>query len=68
VGIGHARLNRYLTVEEYRSEVKRARRSVYSEVELCGKENRFRMICLAPVSSRTLKAYCNISRSASDGN
>jgi hypothetical protein len=68
VRIRYARLNCYLTVEEYRPEVKLALRSAYSEVELCRQENRFRMICSAPVSSRTLQAYCDICRSAGDGN
>jgi hypothetical protein len=35
VRIRYARLNWYLTVEEYRPEVKTALRSAYSEVELC---------------------------------
>jgi hypothetical protein len=35
VRIRYARLNCYLTVEEYRLEVKSALHSAYSEVELC---------------------------------
>jgi hypothetical protein len=68
VGIRHAWLDGYLTVEEYRPEVKSARCSVYGEVELRGKEDWVGVICSAPVSSRTLKAYCNVSGSAGDGN
>jgi hypothetical protein len=68
VGIRHAWLDGYLTVEEYRPEVKSARCSVYGEVELRGKEDWVGVICSASVSSRTLKVYCNVSGSAGDGN